>query len=63
MLRFGFMDESLGGGAAYSLRFPRALENELVAYVPTLRAYLEKHGADMPLVWAPRPRESGIIGL
>ena len=59
MLRFGFMDESLG--AAHSLRFLRALKHELVAYVPTLRAYLEKHGADMPLSGR-LSLESGIIG-
>jgi DNA-binding PadR family transcriptional regulator len=47
MLRFGFMDESLGPGD--SLHFVVALQRELAAYLPTLRAYLEKHGPSMPL--------------
>jgi DNA-binding PadR family transcriptional regulator len=59
MLRFGFMDESLG--PAHSLRFLAALERELSGYIPTLRAYLEDHGAHMPLSGR-LALESGIIG-
>ena len=59
MLRFGFMDESLG--PAHSLRFLAALERELSGYIPTLRAYLEDHGAQMPLSGR-LALESGIIG-
>lgn len=47
MLRFAFMDESLGEGN--SLHFVMALQRELAAYLPALRAYLEKHGPSMPL--------------
>jgi len=53
MLRFGFMDESLG--PAESLRFLTALKTELAAYIPSLRAYLEEHRKEMPL--------SGRLGL
>lgn len=47
MLRFGFMDESLG--PAHSLNFLKSLEHELEAYIPTLRDYFAKQGADLPL--------------
>jgi DNA-binding PadR family transcriptional regulator len=47
MLRFSFMDESLGGPE--SLRFLTALKAELAAYIPSLRGYLQEHGEAMPL--------------
>lgn len=47
MLRFGFMDESLGPD--HSLCFLAAMERELADYIPTLRAYLEHHSGEMPL--------------
>ena len=47
MLRFGFMDESLG--PAHSLNFLKSLERELEAYIQILRVYFGKHKADMPL--------------
>ena len=47
MLRFSFMDESLG--SAESLRFLTALKAELAAYIPSLRTYLEEHAKGMPL--------------
>jgi len=45
MLRFSFMDQSLG--PAESLRFLTALKTELATYIPTLRGYLEEHGRIM----------------
>ena len=45
MLRFSFMDESLG--PVESLRFLTAFKAELTAYIPTLRGFLEGHGKDM----------------
>jgi len=59
MLRFGFMDESLG--PAHSLNFLKSLKQALDAYIPTLRVYLEKHRADMPLSGG-LALESGITG-
>jgi DNA-binding PadR family transcriptional regulator len=59
MLRFSFMDESLG--PAESLRFLTALKAELTAYIPTLRAFLDEHGKTL----VPSGRlalESGING-
>ena len=47
MLRFSFMDRGLGPAA--SIRFLRALQYELTAYLPELRRYLEANGAGMPL--------------
>jgi len=47
MLRFSFMDESLG--AAESLRFLTAMKAELTAYIPTLRTFLEEQGNGMVL--------------
>lgn len=47
VLRFSFMDESLG--ASESLRFLTALKAELAAYIPSLRGYLQEHGEAMPL--------------
>jgi len=46
MLSFGFMDES--PGQAQSLCFLTSMAPELRDYTPTLRAYLENHGGDMP---------------
>ena len=57
LLRFSFMDESLG--PAESLRFLIELKTELAAYLPTLRLYLGEHGK----VMSPSGRlalESGI---
>ena len=45
MLRFSFMDESLG--PAEALRFLIAFKAELTAYIPILRGFLEEHGKDM----------------
>ena len=59
MLRFSFMDESLG--AAESLRFLKALKAELSAYLPSLHTYLEEHAKDMPLSGR-LALESGING-
>jgi hypothetical protein len=59
MLRFGFMDESLG--QAHSLCFLTSMERELADYIPTLRAYLESHGGDMPLSGR-LALESGVLG-
>jgi DNA-binding PadR family transcriptional regulator len=47
MLRFAFMDESLGRQDA--LEFLTEFERELREYVPTLRAYLDNYGAMMSL--------------
>ena len=47
MLRFSFMDQSLGPDEA--LRFLTALKAELAAYIPSLRSFLEEHGKNMPL--------------
>jgi len=45
MLRFSFMDESLG--PVESLRFLIAFKTELTAYIPILRGFLEEHGKGM----------------
>ena len=58
MLRFAFIDESLGEEEA--LRFLSEFESELELYVPTLRAYLHQHRAGMPLSGR-LALESGII--
>lgn len=47
MLRFSFMDQSLGKDAA--LGFLKALKGELTEYLPSLHDYLAAHGAAMPL--------------
>jgi DNA-binding PadR family transcriptional regulator len=59
MLRFSFMDQSLG--AVESLRFLTALKAELTAYIPELRSYLQEHGKNMPLSGR-LALESGING-
>jgi DNA-binding PadR family transcriptional regulator len=47
MLRFSFMDQSLGKDS--SLGFLKALKGELTEYLPSLHDYLAAHGAAMPL--------------
>lgn len=59
MLRFSFMDQSLG--AVESLRFLTTLKAELTAYIPELRSYLQEHGKNMPLSGR-LALESGING-
>ena len=46
MLRFGFMDAGLGEAA--SVRFLTSLQQELKAYIPELKLYLDAHGREMP---------------
>jgi DNA-binding PadR family transcriptional regulator len=46
MLRFAFMDQFAGKGAA--LRFLKALQKELAEYIPSLRKYLESNREYMP---------------
>jgi len=58
MLRFGFMDQVLGRDA--SAGFLKSLIAELNAYVPTLRAYLDGMGEDVPLS-GKFALESGIL--
>jgi DNA-binding PadR family transcriptional regulator len=58
MLRFGFMDQVLGQEA--SMQFLKRLIAELRAYVPTLRAYFEGMGKDVPLSGR-LALESGIL--
>ncbi len=53
MLRFAFMEHAMGRKAAIS--FLRNLEDELQAYVPELKQYLQQHAAQMPL--------SGMLAL
>ena len=45
MLRFAFMDQFAGKGAA--LRFLKAFHKELAAYIPTLRNYLKSNREHM----------------
>jgi DNA-binding PadR family transcriptional regulator len=59
MLRFAFMDQSASPTEA--LRFLDELRGELASYVPTLRAYLKRFGAGMPLSGR-LALESGIRG-
>ncbi len=59
MLRFAFMDQSLGPHA--SLRFVTGLEQQLAAYIPSLREHRQKYGGDMPLSGR-LALESGIQG-
>lgn len=47
MLRFAFTDDVIGTTA--SIHLLRGLARELAAYVPTLRAYLRQHAAEMSL--------------
>ena len=58
MLRFSFMDQVLGRDA--SARFLKSLIAELNAYVPTLRAYFDAMGDDIPLS-GKLALESGIL--
>jgi DNA-binding PadR family transcriptional regulator len=46
MLRFGFID--VGVGEAASVNFLRALQQELKAYIPVLKGYLDAHVDGMP---------------
>jgi DNA-binding PadR family transcriptional regulator len=46
MLRFAFMDQFAGKGAA--LRFLKGLHRELAAYIPSLRKYLKTNREHMP---------------
>jgi hypothetical protein len=46
MLRFAFVDEVLG--PAQTLRFLRELEQEIAAYLPTLKQFLKAHASEMP---------------
>src|SRR5467141_2012372 len=46
MLRFAFMDQFAGKGAA--LRFLNAFHKELAAYIPSLRKYLKSNREHMP---------------
>jgi DNA-binding PadR family transcriptional regulator len=59
MLRFSFMDQSLGTAA--SAKFLHALKRELAQYLPSLHDYLDTHGAAMPLSGR-LALESGIQG-
>ena len=47
MLRFSLMDRGLGKAA--SVKFLRALQDELRAYLPELTRYLDAHAREMPL--------------
>jgi len=46
MLRFAFMDQFAGKGAA--LRFLKAFHKELAAYIPSLRKYFKSNREHMP---------------
>jgi DNA-binding PadR family transcriptional regulator len=59
MLRFAFMDESVG--RAIALRFLKALHKELASYIPTLHQYLKANRSAMPLSGR-LALESGILG-
>ena len=58
MLRFAFMDESLGPAA--TRRFLQALHKELASYIPSLREYLKSNRSAMPLSGR-LALESGIL--
>jgi DNA-binding PadR family transcriptional regulator len=45
LLRFAFMDETLG--AERSLEFLQEFAEKLAAYIPTLREYLDAHASEM----------------
>lgn len=47
MLRFAFMDQSLG--AEHAMRFLSEFAEEVAGYLPSLRQFLETHGSGMPL--------------
>jgi DNA-binding PadR family transcriptional regulator len=47
MLRFSFMDQTLG--AEQTVRFLRELAEEIFGYLPSLKQYLEAHANEMPL--------------
>ena len=47
MLRFAFMDEALGAG--YASGFLEQFAEQVAAYIPSLRKYLEDHASEMPL--------------
>src|SRR5215212_727880 len=57
MLRFAFMDETIGPAA--SVKFLGALQRELAAYLPALREHLSAHRGEMSLSGA-LALESGI---
>jgi DNA-binding PadR family transcriptional regulator len=59
MLRFAFMDESMGRATA--LRFLKAFHKELASYIPTLHQYLKANRSAMPLSGR-LALESGILG-
>lgn len=59
MLRFSFMDQTVGPDQA--TRFLKALAKELGAYIPNLRHFLRVQGAGMP-VSGRLAVESGIRG-
>lgn len=46
MLRFSFIDEALG--RERSARFLRELAEQIAAYLPSLKQYLESHASEMP---------------
>ncbi len=47
MLRFAFMERSLGSKGA--IQFLRNLKSEVKAYLPSLKAFLRQNGPKMPL--------------
>jgi DNA-binding PadR family transcriptional regulator len=47
LLRFAFMDETLG--AERSLKFLEEFARKLALYIPTLRAYLDAHASEMSM--------------
>ena len=47
MLRFAFMDGTLG--AEWAIRFLKELEEGLQDYLESLQQYLESHASGMPL--------------
>lgn len=59
MLRFGFMDGTVGSPVA--VMFLKTLARELAAYIPSLRQYLKVQGRHMPLSGR-LALESGIRG-
>jgi DNA-binding PadR family transcriptional regulator len=59
MLRFSFMDQTVG--ARHAARFLNALAAELASYIPSLRQYLKAQAQKMPLSGR-LALESGIRG-
>lgn len=47
MVRFAFIDETLGEGRA--ARFLGEFAGQMAAYIPSLQQYLESHGSEMTL--------------